>query len=63
MAPWQKTVLTVVVAVLGMVMLLTWGSVGSALIALCLLIMGGALLYQKFITNRDEEDYWAGTEG
>ena len=62
MASWQKTVLTVVVAVLGAVMLLTWGSVGSALIGLCLIIMGGALLYQKLITNRDEYDYWAGTE-
>ena len=62
MASWQKTVLTVVVAVLGAVMLLTWGSVGSALIGLCLIIMGGALLYQKLITNRDEDDYWAGTE-
>ena len=62
MATWQKTLLTVIVTVFVAVAVLFWGSIASALCIFCLLIMGGALLYQKLITNRDEDDYWAGTE-
>ena len=35
----------------------SWGSIGSAVMIFCLLIMGAALLYQTFLTNRDE-DQW-----
>lgn len=38
-------------------MLVTWGSVGSALCAFLLIIMVAALLYRKFVLNRDEDDF------
>lgn len=35
----------------------TWGSIGSIIMLLCLLLMGAALAYQRFLTNR-EDDAW-----
>lgn len=35
----------------------TWGSVGSALCAMCLIIMGVALLYRRFVLERDNDDF------
>ena len=39
------------------VMVTTWGSIGSAVMAFGLIIMGCALLYQRFL-NRDDPDQW-----
>ena len=39
------------------VMVLTWGSLGSAVMALCLILMVSALLFRKFLTNRDADDF------
>ena len=39
------------------VMILTWGSLGSAVMALCLILMVSSLLFQKFLTNRDADDF------
>jgi hypothetical protein len=39
------------------VMVLFWGSIGSAVMALGLLSMGSALLYQRFL-NREDPDQW-----
>ena len=39
------------------VALATWGSIGSVAMVMCLLLMGASLLYQRFLTNRDE-DLW-----
>ena len=39
------------------VMVLFWGSIGSAVMALGLLSMGSALLYQHFL-NREDPDQW-----
>ena len=36
-------------------MLVTWGSVGSALCAFLLVIMVAAILYRKFVLERDED--------
>ena len=36
-------------------MLVFWGSVGSALCAFCLIIMVAALLYRKLVLSRDED--------
>ena len=51
----------ILLALLALVMLLTaiftWGSIGSACMVFCLIMMGASLLYQRFITNRDE-DLW-----
>ena len=46
-----------VVLALGMlvVAILTWGSIGSIVMIFCLILLGLSLLYQHFITNRDDE--------
>ena len=51
--------LLVVLVGLGLtvLMLTTWGSVGSALCAFCLIIMVAALLYRKFVLGRDEDEF------
>ena len=33
----------------------TWGSIGSVMCAFCLIIMVAALLYRKFVLDRDED--------
>lgn len=35
----------------------TWGSVGSAMCAFCLILMAAALLYRRFVLERDDDDY------
>lgn len=53
-----RTVLLGLLAlVLTVIAIATWGSIGSAVMVLCLLLMGAALAYQRFLTNRDE-DLW-----
>ena len=37
------------------VILVTWGSIGSIVMIFCLILLGLSLLYQHFITNRDDE--------
>ena len=39
------------------VMVATWGSIGSAVMAFGLISMGCALLYQRFL-NRDDPDLY-----
>ena len=43
-------------AMLG-IMLATWGSIGSAVMAMGLLSMVSGLLYQRFL-NRDDPDFY-----
>ena len=38
-------------------MLATWGSVGSVLCAFLLIIMVVAVLYRKLVLDRDDNDY------
>ena len=45
--------LVIVVAVI----ILTWGSIGSAVMGLCLITMISALLFQRFLTSRDGGDF------
>ena len=53
-----RTVLLVILAlVLLTLMVLTWGSIGSAVMGLCLITLAASLLFQKFLTNRDESDF------
>ena len=35
----------------------TWGSVGSAVCVLCLIAMGSALLFKRFLIDRDESPF------
>ena len=53
-----RTILLVLMA-LGMVILMiaTWGSIGSAVMGMCLITMVSALLFQRFLTNRDGGDF------
>lgn len=57
MSTIQKVLLFALTAVLITVAITTWGSIGSAAMVLCLLLMGVSLLYQKFLTNRDSNDF------
>ena len=57
MSPFKITLLVILAAVLVTAMVLTWGSLGSAVMAFCLISMAAALLFQKFLTNRDESDF------
>ena len=35
----------------------TWGSMGSIVMVFGLLLMGASLLYQHFLTNREDNDF------
>ena len=53
-----RTILLVTLAaILVAVMVLTWGSLGSAVMAFCLITMVVAILFQKYLTNRDADDF------
>ena len=39
------------------VSILTWGSLGSAVLVFCLILMAASLAYQKFLTNRDDDTF------
>ena len=53
-----RTILLIAFALfLVTVMILTWGSLGSAVMALCLILMASSLLFQRFLTNRDADDF------
>ena len=57
MSKWQIILLVLLALGLLLLMITTWGSVGSAMCAMCLIIMGAALLYRKFVLDRDSDDY------
>ena len=53
-----RTILLILVALgLAVLALCTWGSMGSAVCALCLVTMGSALLIKKFLMNRDDSPF------
>ena len=53
----KRLLLLLLAAVMIWVMVATWGSVGSAVMAFGLISMGSALLYQRFL-NRDDPDFY-----
>ena len=53
----RSLALAALAAAMVLVMVRTWGSVGSVVMAFGLLSMGAALLYQRFL-NRDDPDYY-----
>lgn len=57
MSRLQKILLAALVIGLLAVIILTWGSVGSAILAFCLIMVAASLLYQHFLTNRDGESW------
>ena len=53
-----RTILLIVLtAVLLGTAILTWGSLGSAVCISGLIMMGAALIYQRFLTHRSEDDF------
>lgn len=53
-----RTILLILVALgLAVLAVLTWGSVGSAVCVLCLISMGSALLFKRFLINRDSDQF------
>lgn len=55
MSPLRIAILVILAVVMLVVAILTWGSVGSIVMILCLILMGLGLLYNHFIINRDDE--------
>ena len=55
MHPWRIALLVVLAVGMATVVILTWGSIGSMAMVFCLIVMGVSLLYQHFITNRDDD--------
>ena len=50
-------ILIVLALVLLTLAVTTWGSIGSVVMIFCLLLMAAALLYQRFLTNREDDDW------
>ena len=55
MGKGQIILLSLVALGLLVLMLTTWGSVGSILCAFLLILMVAAVLYRKFVLERDED--------
>lgn len=53
----QKLLLMAVALFLLVLAITTWGSMGSVLCVFCLIIMGVALLYRRFVLERDDDDF------
>ena len=53
----KRLILPLLAAVMIWVMVATWGSIGSAVMAMGLISMGSALLYRRFL-NREDQDQW-----
>ena len=55
MGKFQVFLLVLLAIGITTLMLVTWGSIGSALCAFLLVIMMAAVLYRKFVLERDED--------
>ena len=53
----KRLILPLLAAFMIWVMVATWGSIGSAVMAMGLLSMISGLLYQRFL-NRDDPDFY-----
>ena len=57
MGSFQKALLFIVMFVIVALIILTWGSVGSGILTLVLIIAIGYLLLKKFLDSHDPDDY------
>ena len=57
MGGFQKFLLAVLAICLTTLTLVFWGSIGSAMCVFCLIIMVAALLFRKFVLERDPDDF------
>ena len=52
----MRTILLIVLsAALLITAILTWGSIGSAVCVYGLIMMAASLIYQRFLTNREDD--------
>ena len=57
MRNWRTCLLILLALGLIIVSIATWGSLGSAVCVYCVIIMGAALLFKRFLINRNGDDY------
>ena len=57
MSGFQNFLLGLVASGLTTLTLVFWGSVGSAMCVFCLIMMVAALLFRKFVLERDPDDF------
>lgn len=57
MRNWRTYLLILVAVALTVLIVCTWGSLGSAVCLYCLITMVSALLIKRFLINRDADDY------
>jgi len=57
MSSGRKILLGALLAAMLLVIILTWGSVGSAVLTLALLLTAGMLILKKVMDNRDPDDF------
>ena len=57
MGGFQKFLLAVLAIGLTTLTLVFWGSIGSAMCVFCLIIMVAALLFRRFVLERDPDDF------
>ena len=57
MGKFQIFLLVLLAVAITTLMLVTWGSIGSVLCAFLLIIMVAAVLYRKFVLERDEDNF------
>ena len=57
MGKFQIFLLVLLAIAITTLMLVTWGSIGSALCAFLLIIIVAAVLYRKFVLERDEDTF------
>jgi hypothetical protein len=54
---WRLILMILAALGLAVLAVLTWGSAGSALCVYCLIMMGAALLFKRFLINRDNDKF------
>lgn len=57
MSTLQKILLALLLLVIVAVIILTWGSIGSAILTLALIISLGFLALQKFLDTHNADDF------
>ncbi|MBQ7801920.1 MAG: hypothetical protein IJ375_06330 [Oscillospiraceae bacterium] len=57
MGKLQKVLLFILLFVIVAVIILTWGSIGSAILTLALLLGVGFILLRKFMDSHDPDDF------
>jgi len=57
MSPLRKFLLGLLAAAMVWIMAATWGSIGSAVMGMCLISALSAVLWRRFMLREDEDDF------